>query len=849
MALRFQPVDSDESSEEESDEERRNVVDRRQWFDDSSEEEDETRVVRSQKDKKWEILTTHCAKIKNKLKIQDYVSAYSEFDELNKQLVKADNVIQVEGLPVFYIRTLVRLEDAVAALSKENQKKLSTNNAKSYSKLRINLKKHNKAYEEQIAKFRNNPVESEESSDSEEVVQKKEENKPQVAKKSSKRKERKDESDEEDEEDQEDDDEEDDDDDEEWGEGSESDEESDEVGDRSLDPHNRRAFWTLKEGTKNDDADDKEEADEIKGKKDEADGKKKEKKKLERKLKKETKELKEKVREELFTTDVISAKFQEIVEQRSKRASETEVQIYELINLLGHCKDVELSLKILNLLVLFEVENSKDTVTVVMSRTLWLNMYSHIEQITSLYSPSLPLPAEIDETRKAIISSLGMRVERLSNELVKAFKALDAKSVDYALRLVDNIALSRLIYKVTRFYENIKDQKNLAKLALLSIYQIHYIHDDLLREIREKSKDLSEDAFYAIQDSEKALNSWAEIIYAEGEGKEKVLAALLVTYHHALHGRYEKAKNLFLKANTASQSSDLSLQVFTNRAIIQIGLSAFYNGNIFGAFRSLNEIVSSHRLKELLAQAISANKDKSTSQEREERKRAIPYHMHINTEVVETVYFICAMLIDIPKMAISPQDPDKFTLSKYFKKLMDFHERQASSGLTEGFREYIIAAAQKLRRGYWKEAYEVLSKLDAWKHIPQADRVKDLLLENLKESSMVIYVLTYGEYYENFSKKVLSEKFEITVDKVVKTINPMVVKGEINAQWDGEHLVLQGGNTYRVEFLAEKIKEMVSSCMEANEKLSDCANYLSATGESTRISMGARKKKPLRKLS
>ena len=845
MALRFQPVDSDESSEEEEedeeeeDEERRNVVDRRQWFEDSSEEEDETRVVRSQKDKRWGVLQGYCAKIKNKLKIQDYVSIFSEFEELNRQLAKSESVIQTEGIPIFYTRTLVRLEDAVAALTKENQKKLSSNNAKSFNKLKSNLKKHNKLYEEQMIKFRANPIESEESSESEEE----EEEKPKVektakeTKKATKKKEKKDDAGSEDDQDQEEDnesneDEEDDDDDDEWGEGSESDDENDDVEDRSLDPQNRRAFWVIKEGTK----DDGEE--------------KKEKKKTDRRQKKEVKEVKEKEKEELFTTEVISAKLQEIIEQRSKRVSNTDNQIQDLKNLLSHCKDVELALKILNLLLLFEVENSKDAITVVMSRPLWLSIYNHINQIVEIYTPKFPLPSDLDDTRKAIIASLAMRVERLSNELTKAFKYLDAKSSDYSQRLADNISLSRLNTKVTRFYQNIKDSKNLVKLAFLSIYQVHYIHDDLLSVLKNKSNDTTKEVFYSIENTESTLDSLMKLIFKHGEAREKVFAALMVSYHHALHSRYEKAKSLFLQANTATFTSDLAIQVFTNRLIVQIGLSAFYNGNIEAAFKTLNEIVSTHRLKELLAQTISINKDKSTIQERDERKRAIPYHMHMNTDVIETVYFICAMIIDIPKMAMNPQDPEKHTVSKYFKKLMDFHERQASSGLTEGFREFIIAAAQKLRRGYWKEAYDTLAALDTWNYVPRQYEVKKKLLENLKETGMIIYILTYGDYYENFSKKVLSNKFEIDVKRVEHYINLLILSGELQASWDGEFLILQGSTMTRVEFLVEKIKDKVHTCYEASEKLNEFQNFLSSNqSDYSKPVAPSRKKKIIKKIS
>lgn len=839
MASRFQLVDSDESDyEDEDSNEVKRVEDRRQWFDDSSEEEDETRVVRSQKVKKWEILTNHCAKIKNKLKIQDYVSTVSEFEELNKQLSKSENVIQVEGIPVFYIRTLARLEDAVNNLNKEAQKKLSSNNAKSFNKLKANLKKHNKNYEEDINKFRDNPVESEESSESESESEEKpkaKDKKKVEDKKAQGKGKKKSESEDEDDED---DDEEDDDDDkkkdseeedsveEEWGEGS-SEKDSSDVDERPVDPQNRRAFWTIKEDTK----DKKEkEVDENRRKP--------------RDKKEDIKEAKkEEMKKESYTPEVISAKLKEILERRTKKASNPEAYIQDVKNLLSYCKDSELSLQMLNLLSLLEIENSKDTITAVMPRAVWTSLNDYTLRTLTIYSPKLPLPENLDETRQTIIASLALRVERLSKELAKSFKYLDAKSSEYATRLSDTVLLSRLINKVYKFYEAIEDKKNMSRLAVLAIYEIHYIHDDLLEEMRTKSKDLTNEIFYSVKDSQAYINKLSALVFKEGELRDKVLTGLMVSYHHALHGRYSEARKFFLMSNTSSLHNDLTIQVFTNRVIVQIGLSAFYIGNVPAAFKSLNEIVSTHRLKELLAQTISLTKEKAAIQD--DKKRAMPYHMYMSTDVIETVYFICAMITDLPKMAMNPSEPDKFTMSRYFKKLLDFHDRQASTGLTEGFREFIIAAAHKLRKGYWKEAYEVLEGLDTWRFVPRQGEVKKLLLENLKECGMITYLLTYSDYYENFSKKQLSEKFEIAVKRVEKALNPLILAGDIDAYWDGDFLILKPPSLNKHETSGEKSKEKAQHA-DMTEKLNELSNYLAHAGDN-KSGVSNRKKKPLRR--
>jgi len=106
------------------------------------EQETKKRVVKSTRDKRFEELTDTIKRIKNAMKINDWNTIHADFDKLNKQYQKASSVIQKEGIPRFYIKTLVMLEDFVKTT--QEQKLTATmkqTNAKSFNAMKQNLKK------------------------------------------------------------------------------------------------------------------------------------------------------------------------------------------------------------------------------------------------------------------------------------------------------------------------------------------------------------------------------------------------------------------------------------------------------------------------------------------------------------------------------------------------------------------------------------------------------------------------------------------------------------------------------------------------------------------------------------
>ena len=116
--------------------------------------------------------------------------------------------------------------------------------------------------------------------------------------------------------------------------------------------------------------------------------------------------------------------------------------------------------------------------------------------------------------------------------------------------------------------------------------------------------------------------------------------------------------------------------------MVQLGICAFRQGLTKDAHNALLDIQSSGRAKELLGQGLLLRslQERNQEQEKVERRRQVPFHLHINLELLECVYLVSAMLLEIPYMAAHESDARRRMISKQFHHQLRVGERQPLLG-------------------------------------------------------------------------------------------------------------------------------------------------------------------------
>lgn len=376
-------------------------------------------------------------------------------------------------------------------------------------------------------------------------------------------------------------------------------------------------------------------------------------------------------------------------------------------------------------------------------------------------------PTFVEGTLFMVPGSVVGSAERLDDELTRSLLAIDPHTSDYVQRLTDETSAYTDLLRAQIYEERVRKETTINAQAdrvnsiiLKRLEHLHFRHNTLA-EILEKEAwaqmptDIdSEISPRSLMTSPEALvKQLTNFLFQNAEGIQKARAILHRTYFAALHDQYYDAKNMMLMSHLSEtiSSFDIVSQIHYNRTLVQVGLAAFRLGLIWESQTALQEICGSNRQKELLAQGVQVQRYSTLTpeQERAERSRQLPFHMHINIELLEACYLVVSMLLEIPLLASLGTAPDqrRRVISKAFRRLLDYSERSVFQGPPENTRDHILQASKALSAGDYKKSVELIKAIKIWDLIPtKADDIRTMLEGKIKETGLETYLLTYAPF-------------------------------------------------------------------------------------------------------
>ncbi|KAG8810894.1 Translation initiation factor 3 subunit c [Serendipita sp. 401] len=376
-----------------------------------------------------------------------------------------------------------------------------------------------------------------------------------------------------------------------------------------------------------------------------------------------------------------------------------------------------------------------------MPRDAWMSVQEELDQLVRLLirEPSYSVDEAVDfeydemverspETVKTdkegredgivrIRGSIISFVDRLDDEFTRSLQNIDPHGTEYIERLRDEQGLYKAICLAESFFERTSRDDARARVIMRRLEHIYYKPDAVVEALEQiLGADAANRPVLSLQSAgnpQGLVHSICILLYKTSNPILRTRAMLCHIYNHALHNDFYTARDMILMSHLQESvhSADVSTQILYNRTIVQVGLCAFRCGLIKESQQILQEIFSTQRVKELLAQGLHQQRYTTLTpeQEKAERTRQMPFHMHINTELAEAAFLVASMLVEIPLLAsLDTEEARRKAVSKSFRRLLDHANRQVFNGPPENTRDHIMQASRALQDGEWQKARDLM---------------------------------------------------------------------------------------------------------------------------------------------
>uniref|UniRef100_A0A673WYR0 Eukaryotic translation initiation factor 3 subunit C n=1 Tax=Salmo trutta TaxID=8032 RepID=A0A673WYR0_SALTR len=750
---------------------------------------------------RFEELTNLIKTIRNAMKIRDMSKCLEEFEQLCRAFLKSKTIVDKEGVPPFYIRLLADLEDYLNQLweDKEGKKKMNKNNAKALSTLRQKIRKYNRDYETEITSYKEVRLFTTTTQDG--TLERpalldtvclivKHYNTPFCLSRP----------------------------------GSEAERHTSEKKKEDRKKRHRRKERLEEEAEEEAQEEGEGEWEKVKG---------------------GVPLVKEKLKmfakgTEINTTVVVK-KLNEILQARGKKGTDRAAQI-ELLHALANISNEnnlgEGILVKIKFNIIASLYDYNPNLAAFMKADMWKTCLDCIDELLDILfnNNNIFIGENIaeDSENLAIADSQPFRVrgciltlvERMDEEFTKIMQNTDPHSQEYVDNLKDEGRVCGIIDRLLGYLETKGSTEEVCRVYLRRIMHTYYKFDykahrrALGLQGETKSEQDAEES--EGEDSAFIMDRLCKFIYAKDRtDRIRTCAILCHIYHHALHSRWYQARDLMLMSHLQDniQHADPPVQILYNRTMVQLGICAFRQGMIKDAHNALLDIQSSGRAKELLGQGLLMRnmQERNAEQEKIEKRRQVPFHMHINLELLECVYLVSAMLLEIPYMAAHEFDARRRMISKQFHHQLRVGERQPLLGPPESMREHVVAASKSMKMGDWRTCHSFIinEKMNS--------KVWDLFPETQCVREMLVCINTPLIQLSLVCMETLNEMFELELPTVHSIISKMIINEELMASLDQptQTVVMHRTEPTSLQNMALQLAEKLGGLVENNERIFD----------------------------
>ena len=179
----------------------------------------------------------------------------------------------------------------------------------------------------------------------------------------------------------------------------------------------------------------------------------------------------------------------------------------------------------------------------------------------------------LKSTDQQILPAIVTFMEKLDQQLFKALQNLKQTEMEYLFRLKDECLLIKQCDLIMEYLKKQKDSQKVARVGMIKLERIYYKHDSLYEKTKAALKGQPEklkELYFLERASQQEVEDLVQLVISNSSQKLKVKAILLQVFHHAIHNRYNQAKELMLKAHMSAiiPKQQISNQICYNRALV-----------------------------------------------------------------------------------------------------------------------------------------------------------------------------------------------------------------------------------------------------------------------------------------